>query len=310
MSIEFFIFFPIALIFSFLLDIGGQDDDAGDNRGMHMDGSSGDDSLVGGEANDSITAGAGDDTVLGMGGDDGIWAGEGDDGAYPDIDNMTDEELSDLIFGGDTAALQEFVTASTGFGADGGAGNDYVDGGPGDDVVTGGTGNDVVRGSSGHDLLVDLEGANTLNGGFGDDELWALDHEGANAADLLQGWEGDDDLLGDDGDTMEGGDGVDSFYSVWQPGDAAVTITDFDPATESLFINTSDLPASPLLQLVDLGDGSGCEVQLNGETLAVLQGVSAAEVLYGNGGQNELWLLDRVGGQYYQPVLANMALAS
>lgn len=295
----------LLLIFLPLLFAGfamSSHDDGPDDQSLK--GTEGDDLLQGGAGNDTLSGLDGRDMLSGAGGNDVLWAGAGDDGTVQDAADMTDAEIEDLIFGAGTAALQTFIADHTSFGADGGAGNDYVDGGPGNDVVTGGAGNDVVRGSSGRDLIIDLEGANALNGGFGNDDLWGFDPVGTDAPDLLQGWNGDDDLQGDDGDTMEGGEGVDYFYTVWRPGDAPVTITDFDPATEFLQVNTSDLPASPVLQLVDLADDAGMAVTLNGATMAVLQGVTASQFDLNGMAVENIQLVDRVGHGTYAPELA------
>ncbi|MBW6505175.1 MAG: hypothetical protein K0B00_00335 [Rhodobacteraceae bacterium] len=300
-AIALMIIIPL-LFLGLILPTFGDNDDA--PEGEVLDGTEGDDLLAGGAGNDILNGFDGQDTLTGAGGNDTLWAGAGDDGSWQEATEMTSAELGELIFGGDIPALQAFVSGHTSFGADGGAGNDYVNGGPGDDVLTGGAGNDVVRGSSGHDLIIDLEGANTLNGGFGDDDLWAFDRDGTDAPDLLQGWNGDDDLLGDDGDTMEGGEGVDYFFTVWKPGDAPVTITDFDPVAEYLEINTSDLPDDPLLQLVDLADNAGMAVTLNGETMAVLQGVTASQFHAEGEVVENIRLVDRVGHESYAPELA------
>ncbi|TCL09062.1 Ca2+-binding RTX toxin-like protein [Shimia isoporae] len=159
------------------------------------------DSLTGTLREDTISGGEGDDRIEGMAGADLLYGDEG----------------MDTLLGG--------------YGVDvvsGGAGDDLVKGGLGNDFLFGDGDNDTLIGSGGDDVLSGGSGFDRLEGGAGDDVITALDVGGnPGEADLVFGEAGNDRLLGDDGDTLSGGAGVDRFeIVVGGEGQDPVVITD------------------------------------------------------------------------------------
>jgi Ca2+-binding RTX toxin-like protein len=91
-----------------------------------IEGTDGDDVIVGGDGDDNIDGAGGDDWICGGPGDDSLEGGHG----------------NDVVIGG---------TGDD--GPSGGPGNDTVDGGPGDDDPEGGPGHDVLIGGPGDDWM-------------------------------------------------------------------------------------------------------------------------------------------------------------
>ncbi|TFL18691.1 calcium-binding protein [Jannaschia formosa] len=84
-------------------------------------------------------------------------------------------------------------------------------------------GDDDLRGDTGRDRIRALGGDDTVRGEGGNDQLY-----GGPGDDALYGGPGADILVSEGGnDTMTGGTGADSF--AFRPGEATVTVTDFDP---------------------------------------------------------------------------------
>ncbi len=174
--------------------LGGWDPRGG-SVGVTLNGTSGDDELVGGALNDVLNGGDGADHLLGGGG-------------------------NDILDGGDETKLGTGDLLEGGFGDDqlfgrkgndilkGDQGNDTLDGGEGVDRLDGGAGDDTLDGGAGNDYISDKEGNNTLRGGAGDDYLTSL----GTGKNLLDGGEGDDTFdLGSGNDTVIGGDGKDTI---------------------------------------------------------------------------------------------------
>ncbi|HXV35431.1 MAG TPA: calcium-binding protein [Gaiellaceae bacterium] len=215
-----------------------------------INGTAGDDTLVGTDRRDFIRGFAGNDTIAGNGGSDLVLAGKGDDTA-------TGDDGRDFLWGGagnDTLEGGEGPdTLYAGWGMDnleGGPGNDVLrasedDGKP--DVVDCGPGRDraVIRAG---DVAIDCEAVRTAparrsrvhiqRGTRGDDTLTGTDKRdfilaragndtvsGLGAADFLFGQKGNDTLNGDDGadrlwggsedDLLNGGDGPDWLWAGW-----------------------------------------------------------------------------------------------
>jgi Ca2+-binding RTX toxin-like protein len=170
-----------------------------------LQGTEGDDTLVGSQCadeidgrdgNDTILAYAGDDTIDGGEGHDIIWGGDGHDTIHGGSGN-------DIIYGG---AGNDILSGDDGddvlFGEDG---NDLLFAGAGDDLLWGGRGNDILYGEDGNDILFGGVGQDVLHGGAGNDRLL-----GGEGADILRGEDGDDHLDGGDGnDALYGGVGND-----------------------------------------------------------------------------------------------------
>ncbi|NBU73482.1 MAG: calcium-binding protein, partial [Bacteroidetes bacterium] len=159
--------------------------------GKLLNGTNGDDTLVGGE---------GEDEIFGMGGNDVLNGLDGND-------------LLQGLAGNDTL--------------DGGAGNDDLQGGDGDDFIKGGNGNDNIHGGAGNDTLwggdyfenaeADMiygedgndsllgRGNLILDGGNGDDYIWGayLQALGGNGNDTIVAGSG---VLAQ---LIDGGDGYD-----------------------------------------------------------------------------------------------------
>ncbi|AWN40213.1 Ig-like domain-containing protein [Methylobacterium durans] len=191
---------------------GNADDDTvyGDGGNDVIDGGNGNDFLYGGEGNDHITDTAGDDTIHGDAGDDWIDGGIGDD----------------IIFGNDGND-----TLHGGKGIDdiqGGQGNDIIDGGEGDDEIQGNEGDDWIEGGQGGDLIVGDAGAPTGQLPlYGSDDVliggtWLptgpdghpitspVTDTAANGGDRMQGFSGDDIMIGGGGfNRFEGRNGFD-----------------------------------------------------------------------------------------------------
>ncbi|MCG8359593.1 MAG: hypothetical protein MI920_28850, partial [Kiloniellales bacterium] len=136
----------------------------GDDSANSIDGTAGDDLLIGGAGNDELHGlggndelygGAGGDTLYGLGGNDELYGGAGGDTLY------------------------------------GGGGNDTLNGDDGDDFMSGSVGDDELNGGSGNDELYGGSGSDTLNGGAGND--WVFGEAGDDA---LDGGAGDDELGG------------------------------------------------------------------------------------------------------------------
>ena len=212
---------------------GGHEDEDEDVSGPDITGTPDGEVLEGTERAEDITAGAGDDLVAAWSGNDTLHLDDGDDAGLGENGN-------DLIFGG---AGDDVV--------DGGAGNDTIWLGDGDDAMaddetfsgfgldTSSAGDDRISGGDGNDLLGDWQGSDTVTGELGRDIVFTVDEFGSDyAPDVNSGGWGADALIADDGDTMSGGGDRDAFYVVTdEVSDAAVTVTDFDGATEQLFLD-------------------------------------------------------------------------
>ncbi len=223
-----------------------------------LNGAAGDDTLMGGDGNDSINGGADDDRLVGNSGNDSFSGGEGDDTLV-------------MGEGHDT------------YGFDG-------------TNATSEAGDDIARGGTGNDWLQDAEGENTLYGGLGDDTVIGASETGNDTtADLLGGGYGDDLIVGDNGDIMNGGEGEDAFGVgfTFGAGYAPVTITDLDAENEAITIAlTDDMTLGSMDWSVDHDPETGVAtidiwgaqdigsgpVLLPVETAIVLQNVTAADV--------------------------------
>ncbi|MDX1819908.1 MAG: calcium-binding protein [Paracoccaceae bacterium] len=292
MSVLVLLFLPMLMLGGLLVDGIGADDDDGEPAtpetppDQDITPPPTDDLLTGTLANDSLDGQAGDDTLSGLDGNDTLAGGPGTDllrgGAGADL--LTGGAGADTLSGGDGNDSFEgnggddLITGETGEDTLlGQFGDDTLRGGTGDDILRGGAGNDMLDGGTGSDILEDYEGEDTLRGGGGSDALLGyvagrFDPQGAQ----LFGEDGNDWLVGDRQDSLTGGAGEDSF-NIYDLGDDATLITDFDPASDSLRIVVDGVsgtdPATLTLQQRLAADGSGLEVLVNGQVMVKLAGL-------------------------------------
>ncbi|WP_112872912.1 calcium-binding protein [Paracoccus endophyticus] len=232
-----------------------------------IDGSADDEALTGTAADEVIRAWEGDDTVSGGGGNDAIYGGTGDD-------LVLAQDGDDEVFLG----AGNDVYGDLDLGAD--EGSDTLWGGSGDDTITvnGGThelwGDDEDDDREGDDLLTANGGQVTIRGGQGDDTMAAFD-DTSDAADVLYGGDGDDELTLGAGDSGDGGDGSDRF--VMDAGlESAARIADWqgDDRIVVNYVGTTDSP--PDVEVVQAG--ANAQLVVNGQVLAVLQDTDANDV--------------------------------
>ncbi|NEX46217.1 calcium-binding protein [Pseudotabrizicola algicola] len=279
---EFLLLLPLLLVGGLVVGGSGGGDDGpaaepepSDEAGEVEAGTTAPDEMAGTVLNDILLGGLGRDTIEGLQGNDVIAGERGND-------DLTGDEGNDVVLGG---AGNDRV--------DGATGNDLLVGGAGNDTVTGGAGNDLLIGSSGSDTMQGGEGDDTLVGVEFDryaDEMArsAADLRGVlsrnfadtvsaqqlnrvsasvtsgdvaeRGPDQLEGGDGNDLLLGDDGDFLSGGLGADEFAIAYRPDDAMSIITDFDHQTESLTLildnpDTAQIvirPFGPLTTLIEV----------------------------------------------------------
>ncbi len=138
-----------------------------------IEGTPGDDNLLGTNCEDIIFGYAGNDQIDGRDGDDRIDGGDGDD-------HIVGGDGDDTIFGHD--------------------GNDIIFGGRGNDTLSGGQGNDRLFGDEGNDIIV---------GGAGSDKIW--DGEGVDHVDGEEGDDTIFAATDADSDLFNGGTGIDTI---------------------------------------------------------------------------------------------------
>lgn len=156
-----------------------------------LTGGDGDDGLYGGNDTDSISGGAGGDSISGGNDDDSVFGNDGNDLIFGGAGN-------DFLVGG---SFDDMPSEQVGSGCDtvyGGAGNDRIYGLQDDDLLFGGVGNDFFGAGIGNDLIY---------GGAGDDRT-----QSSNGDDSLFGGAGNDVLTdGLGADVYFGGAGSDAF---------------------------------------------------------------------------------------------------
>ena len=200
----------------------------------------GDDYIDGAAGNDVIDGGAGDDTIFGNDGDDAIRGGDGDDIIHggDGADRIHGGRGDDIIYGGDGA---DRIYGGRGDDAiDGDDGDDRIRGGRGDDTIDGGDGADRIHGGRGDDAIDGDDGADRIHGGRGDDVI-----DGGDGADRIHGGRGDDEIFGGDSadgirggrgdDAIEGGDGADKIK-----GGAGNDVIDGGAGDDTIFGNDGD----------------------------------------------------------------------
>jgi Ca2+-binding RTX toxin-like protein len=183
-----------------------------------LQGTAGNDSIVGAFQNDSIEGLGGDDTLLGNKGHDTLIGGDGNDRLIGGGSESSGNDVLDGGAGNDTLIGREAFDTLYG-----GAGDDLYDGGNERDTVQLEKGSDQAvtaavidlglagpqQSGNGLDTFVSIESligthfADTLTGNFRDNELFA-----SGGRDTLSGVGGDDHLEGTYG-AYDGGDGRD-----------------------------------------------------------------------------------------------------
>lgn len=172
-----------------------------------IEGTEGDDRLLGSNCGEDIDGRAGNDIIDARGGNDTIFGGDGDDHivAGDGNDVVHAGRGDDVVFGGRGNDWLQ-----------GGDGNDRLFGEDGDDVLRGDEGNDLLSGGNGSDLLFGGDGNDHVAGDAGDDRLAGeAGHDvlqGGAGSDIVDAGEGDDHVIGDaDGtaDSYVGGEGHD-----------------------------------------------------------------------------------------------------
>jgi len=270
--------------------IGGPGDDT-------LDGFGGDDLLVGGTGDDVLRGREGMDSLLGGSGNDAITGGPGDDTIEggPDNDALFGNEGDDLILGGSGA--DEAYGDEGNDTIAGGNGTDFLVGGAGDDMISGGAHSDMLFGSDGDDHLSGDAGDDILQGGFGADTLFGGDGndrlDGTFAAgdgafgphdedrgDALDGGAGDDTILIGALDTATGAEGADRFVtgSYIETAELAGSVTDFDPIQDVIeVVFDPDMTPDPVITVEDFADGTGASILFNGQMILSVSGAQGLD---------------------------------
>jgi len=224
----------------------------GGNNGLV--GTAQDDFMQGFAGNDTISGGDGNDILLGQFGSDSLNGGDGND-------TLNGGDGNDTLIGGDGDDLHR--TGSGDNLVQAGSGDDYVFASEGNDEAYGGTGNDELLGGAGNDTLGGANGNDLLVGANGADQLW-----GGNDNDTAYGGDGEDTLGGGNGnDELGGGNDNDT---IWAGG-----------GNDTAFGGLGD---------DELSAGTGSDVAYGAAGNDTIFGANGNDTLSGGAGNDELWL--------------------
>ncbi|HVI33393.1 calcium-binding protein [Phenylobacterium sp.] len=277
-----------------------------DGADVIVAGTSGVNSVRGGDGDDRITASSLSSQGGVAGAENLIWGDQGNDvliSLSPERDELFggvgDDTIQsqgnrlgvgDLLDGGDgNDSLAAFAGGNT---LSGGEGNDTLSGGPGAsrleggvgiDLLTGGTGADFLFGGDGGDTISDPGGQNVIDGGGGGDHITV---SGPGAGTVAAG-DGDDTVTAVDSHTVEGGLGNDKLTGgsriSGDAGDdtlaagAASTVLDGDAGLDSLLGNTGN---------DTLSGGDDADTLSGGRGADALSGGAGADVFVFGAGDN------------------------
>ena len=265
--------------------------------------------------------------IFGMGGDDRIVAGYYQSNLYGgDGDDVLDNRNSDYggyLYGG--AGNDEILTRTPSSAAFGDDGDDNIRGawtargGSGDDIITAGSGTFALGyyGDDGNDTLTVIDqqssmfggaGADVLNGGTGNDELWSHDMDGdfGTEIDQLSGGAGNDRLSIGLGDQADGGTGTDGLRLSLAGAASGVTV-DFSTLAAGLTVAGTviqnveyliEFTGTGFADTITLGNHTTWQYAKGGEGNDLLQGTATSVSLQGGGG-NDTLLGTAVGDDLY-----------
>lgn len=260
-----------------MIFVGGDDNDmieaaVGNDQ---IGGYGGDDILFGGLGSDDLHGAEGRDLIHGDDGDDTLHGEDDDDLLYGDAgdDSLFGHNGYDLLYGGDG---QDTLQGSDG--------NDTLFGDAGDDALMGGLQDDHVHGGFGMDLLLGGWGDDTLNGIVGDPGTPGI--KDLDGADYLNGGGGDDLILTGQDDTVTTGHGDDVVVlGDWIAQGHSAKVSDFDAQDDTLMMiwddNTHAEPPTLTLRADD-SDSNTMHILLNGAETATVKGgrgLTAADVV-------------------------------
>ena len=249
-----------------------------------IQGTPGDDVLIGGTGPNEMIGGAGNDTILGGPGNDTIWAGAGDDkitvnagnnliGGGPGADTIKGGAGNDTIWAG---ADNDVIES--------GGGNNIIGLGAGDDKLTvNGNGNNIIYGGQANadgslgsnTITIAGTGNNTVFNGIGNDKVILA--SGANGNNLLWGGPGDDIFNLTDATTKA--------TVAFVAGNGNDTIQNFNLAAEHYidFSNMSDVFGSVAdVQAAISSVGFGTSLITVSDTQSVLISVAADALIAAN----------------------------
>ncbi|MGY0794576.1 beta strand repeat-containing protein [Azospirillum argentinense] len=214
--------------------------------GLAINGRDGDDLILGSAFNDTLTGGNGSDTLSAGDGDDVLYidaddalvsGGAGFDTVYVQGDGNLTLDLTatsiERVFSGSGNDILTATGSVTLVEINGGAGDDLLVGSAYDDTLRGDAGDDTLFGGAGNDVLVGGGGNNVLFGGAGDDRLY-VDTQTAS---------------------LDGGAGNDTVYARYSGGvtlDLSASIELFNGSVGSDTVTAAN--ASSAVELIG-GDG-------------------------------------------------------
>ena len=282
----------------------------GGNSADDIYGLDGNDSLTGNGGSDAIYGGAGDDTLIGgTGSADSLYGGTGEDVAsYAASTSAVNVNLSTGLGGGGHASGDVLYEIEHLLGSNY---NDTLTGDMGDNSLNGGSGNDVLAGGGGNDTLIGGAGVDTGDysasgagvtislmtglGSGGDAEGDVLSQIenllGTTFADMLTGDGNANTLTGGAGeDSIYGGAGNDSLYG-GDGNDLLQGGAGSDRIDAGAGIDTVDYSDSTAAVNVNLGSGTGSGGTAAGDTLVGVENIFGSiynDSLYGSSANNSL----------------------
>ena len=247
--------------------------------------------VFGGAGDDHVAAGTDFAYILGGDGNDVLTGGSS---TY--IDSATG--LGPALYGGNGS---DTLTGGTGSALlSGDAGDDFIFGGTGSTLIYGGDGADIIYGETatiyGGDGNDNIDSGGVLYGDAGDDHITlslagvGYGGDGNDTLDAYQGWStlygglGDDILIaGVDGGHLEGGEGLDTFYSSRKGAEIIAEWGETVYGGSGMDEFTLDLSAQTDAYVISFAKASRQIVYANGGTV---NGVDHVNLAMGSGDDN------------------------
>ena len=258
---------------------GGNDHITAANIGDHLYGGTGNDVLVGGAGNDFLQGGEGADQLSGGGGHDVADYSDSDAGVNV---NLTTGTGSGGYAQGDTLSGISDVNGST-F-------NDTLTGDAGDNTLDGGAGNDQLFGLDGNDTLIGGAGADVLNGGNGYD-IASYSTATSGVIVTIAGGGNSGDAAGDTFVSIEQlrGSNFNDTFNIYDN-----SIHDFNPGKGDDVVNGPNF--TNVNYYVNIGDGNDTITKYgNGGTVHLGSGIVLSDLSVTTTASNDL-VLNYPGG--------------